>query len=947
MAQAQNSKLRYAGLKPWKIEDVVDVWRLKVQLTAAAQDLRSNPAAMRKRALELLKGALFRGRLIAKERLEAGAGGIDCAELLASVQDEVLKALFEFTVTQVFRVHNRTMAERVCICATGGYGRFALAPSSDIDILFIRPAKDAPWAEGLIEYILYMMWDMGLKVGHASRTIPECLRAAKEDFTIRTSVLETRYICGDPELFEELKFRLRNELFQGTASKFIAEKLKERDTRHRKQGESRYMVEPNIKDGKGGLRDLHTMFWIIKYVHDIDLDDTKSLIEKQIFTKEQAKTIEQAAEFLWTVRCHLHFLTGRAEERLTFDLQPEMARLMGYGDRADNPAVERFMKRYFLVAKSVGILTRILSAKLENEHLKNAPKGFSSIFSGTKLKTTADKKFTINSGRLGFANIEMVQNNYASMLEILLTANEMGLDIEPQALAEITRLSARNIKLFDDEKAREIFLKIMEIKGGPFEILNLMNETGLLGRMIPEFGRIVGQTQFNMYHHFTVDEHTLRAVRILGDIEKGDYEKQLPISTSIFPKIKNRRALYLAMLLHDVGKGEGDQQILGAKAARVACNRLKLGEEEIEIVEWLVGHHLIMSDTAQKRDLGDPLTVTNFAKTANSLEKLRLLLALTASDIMAVGPGIWNDWKAQLLRDLYKLTEAILRGGRADEAFVKQVLAQGAQGAREQIVKDEKVMQWFSTIDDAYWLGFDEGQHKWHHDEIRKMLYGADYPHVAIRLSPSRGATEVLVICKDREGLFAALAAVFANNGANVLDARIFTSKNGEAFDVFALQGSDASAFGEYEPHLIDVLKTNIIRAIQSSEAINLAFQSKFPKRLAAFRVEPIVVFDNFASNYDTLIEISGYDRPGLLAQIASVFHDEALNITSAHIGGIGERAQDAFYLRTRDGLKLLEPHRQARLKEKLENILSDNMPSAPTLVSKRQLAQARASLRR
>lgn len=947
MAKAQNSKLRHAGLKPWKIEDVIDGWRLKVQLNAAAQDLRANPNQMRKRALELLKGALFRGRLIAKERLEAGAGGIDCAELLAAVQDEVLKALFDFAVTQVFRVHNRTMAERLCICATGGYGRFALAPSSDIDILFIRPAKDAPWAEGLIEYVLYMMWDMGLKVGHASRTVPECLRAAKEDFTIRTSVLETRYICGDDELYEELRFRLRNELFQNSASEFIAEKLKERDTRHRKQGESRYMVEPNIKDGKGGLRDLHTMFWIIKYVHDIDLDDTKALIEKRIFTKEEAKTIEQAAEFLWTVRCHLHFLTGRPEERMTFDLQPEMARLMGYGDRADNPAVERFMKRYFLITKSIGVLTRILSAKLENEHLKKAPKGFSSLFSSPRPKTTADKKFIINSGRLGFARTESVQNNYVTMLELLLCAHELNLDIEPSALSEITRLAAKNIKLYDDEKSREVFLRIMEVKGGPFEILNLMNETGLLGRIIPEFGRIVGQTQFNMYHHFTVDEHTLRAVKILGDIEKGEYEKQLPISTSIFPKIKNRRALYLAMLLHDVGKGEGDQQILGAKAARIACNRLKLGEEEIEIVEWLVGHHLIMSDTAQKRDLGDPLTVSNFANATNSLEKLRLLLALTAADIMAVGPGIWNDWKAQLLRDLYKLTEAILRGGRADENFVRQVLAQGAQGAREQIVKDEKVLQWFSTIDDAYWLGFDEGQHKWHHDEIRKMLYGGNYPHVAIRFSPTRGATEVLVICNDREGLFASLASVFANNGANVLDARIFTSKNGEAFDVFALQGSDSNAFGIDEPHLIEALKQSLMQAMGSSQEVTLSFQSKFPKRLAAFRVEPIVVFDNLASNYDTVIEVSGYDRPGLLAQIASVFHDEALNITSAHIGGIGERAQDAFYLRTRDGLKLVEPYRQARVKEKLENILSDNMPKAPTLVSKRQLAQARASLRR
>lgn len=947
MPGAHQAKLKRAKLKPWKIVDVVDGWRLRVLLTAAAHEHEGNPNLMRNRALELLKSALFRGRMIAKERLEAGAGGLDCAELLAAVQDEVISALYDFATTHVFRVHIRTTAEKLSICATGGYGRFALAPSSDIDLLFIRPTKDASWAESVIEYMLYMLWDMGLKIGHASRTIAECLRAAKEDFTIRTAVLETRFIAGDNDLYQELEKRLRNEIFLNTGSEFIAAKLKEREARHSRTGESRYLVEPNIKDGKGGLRDLHTMFWIAKYLHDIDVNRTEDFIEKGIFTQEQARIFRESAEFLWTVRCHLHFLTGRPEERLTFDLQPEMARIMGYGDRADNPAVERFMKHYFLVTKSVGVLTRILSAKLEADHLKNAPKGFSGFFANAKPKSTNDKRFIITGGRVGFANSSIAIENKVAMLELFITAHKLGLDIEPNSLAQIASLANKFPNLDKNKNARDVFLKIMEIQGGPFEILNLLNETGLLGRMIPEFGRIVGQTQFNMYHHFTVDEHTLRALQVLGQIERGEFEKQLPVSTTIFPKIINHRALYLAMLLHDVGKGEGDQQILGAKAALKVCKRLELDEEETELISWLVGHHLIMSDTAQKRDLADPSTIANFADAVESLEKLRLLLALTVADIRAVGPGVWNDWKAQLLRDLYKLTEAILRGGRADENSVRNVLAHGAQAARELINNEPLSAAWLESMDNSYWLGFDKGQHFWHQEELKKMIEANKDIWVCSRIDEKRGATEIMIIAPDREGLFKALTSTFANHDANVLDARLFTTKGNHAFDVFAIQSIDGNAFGAQNPS-----RTNALLAALNDACINLKVDlikrnDKITRRIAAFYVEPIVVIDNHASQYDSVIEVSGRDRPGLLAHLAHVFQDEALNITSAHIGGIGVRAQDAFYVRNLSGLKIIEPHKIERLKLKIEEVLCFDEPQAPTLVSKRQLARARASLRR
>ena len=520
------------------------------------------------------------------------------------------------------------------------------------------------------------------------------------------------------------------------------------------------MVEPNVKDGKGGLRDLHTLFWIAKYLHNIK--EPEDYVTKGIFTQEQMRTFVQATEFLWTVRCHLHFLTGRPEERITFDLQPEMARLMGYGDRADNPAVERFMKRYFIVAKEVGALTRIMSAKLEADFLKQEPKGISRLLGAfQKPKALEDKRFALANGRIGFKDATIALQDSLSMLSIFILADKLNLDIDPTSLAQISRLAPKDLALGNNKAAKKLFLEIMETPNGPAKILNLMNECGLLGRMVPEFARIVGQTQFNMYHHYTVDEHTLLAVKILGDVEAGKCQAELPLATSIFPKILNRRSLYLAMLLHDVGKGEGDQQILGAKAARIACKRLGVDDDETELVAWLVGHHLIMSDVAQKRDLGDPTTITRFAEAVESLEKLRLLLALTVADIRAVGPGVWNDWKAQLLRDLYKITEAVLRGGRSDEALAHNVLAAQADETRGKILNDGVLAEWFSSIDNSYWLGFAEDQHLWHQGEIKKAIENGTLEHVASRIVINRAATEIMVLAADRQGLFSSIASVF------------------------------------------------------------------------------------------------------------------------------------------------------------------------------------------
>ncbi len=511
-------------LKPARIEHVVDGLRLRAQLSAVAA---SEGDGARAAVKDLLHGALFRGRMIAKERLEAGEHGLAVARLLAKVADEVVRALYDFTTTHVFRARNPTEGERFAIIAVGGYGRGELAPSSDLDLLFLRSYKQTPFAESVTEYMLYMLWDMGLKVGHASRTIDECIKLAREDHTIQTALLEGRRIAGDESLAAELEARFRKEVAQRDHAGFIAAKLAERDERHKRSGASRYMVEPNIKEGKGGLRDLHTLFWMAR--HRYGFLRPREYVEAGVFTNEERLAFRRALHFLWTVRCHLHFITARAEERLTFDLQPELAKRLGYRASATQSAVERFMKRYFLVAKEVGMLTRVLCARLEADQAKRAPKGLQRLIASSRKKTAPETPgFVIDGGRLNIEGAQVLRapSNVIRLFEI---AERRDLDVHPAALgAASRRVRSLAPSWRKDEKSREAFLKVAASERHPGAALRLMNEAGVLGKFVPEFGRIVARMQFNMYHHYTVDEHTLRAVEAISEIEHGRHGDQHP-----------------------------------------------------------------------------------------------------------------------------------------------------------------------------------------------------------------------------------------------------------------------------------------------------------------------------------------------------------------------------------------------------------------------------------
>lgn len=935
-------------LKPTRLEYVVDGLKLRSQLTAAARAAEGNTVEQRKQAIEILRAALFRGRMIAKERLENGAGGLETANLLSGITDEVISALYDFTTVHMFRARNPTEGERLALLAVGGYGRGTLAPFSDIDLLFLRPYKETAHIESVIEFMLYALWDLGFKVGHASRTVEECVKLSKSDFTIRTSILEARLLTGDAKLFADLQKRYREEVIRGTGGEFVAAKLHERDDRHARAGASRYMVEPNVKEGKGALRDLNTLFWIAQYLNP----DTphNQLMALGFLDNREITLFNRAIDFLWAVRSHLHFTTGRPEERLTFDLQPEIARRMGYGDRGDAPAVERFMRRYFNYAKEVGALTRAFCASLEEEEDKKKPIGLSRFMPGRKRKNGVKKPldapgFVEDGGRLSIESPEVFRDDPINLIRLFWLADRRNQDLHPDAFTVVTRsLHLITPKVRRDPEGVKLFLDILARGKQTLRTLTLMNEAGVLGRYIPEFGRIVAQMQFNMYHSYTVDEHTLLAVGVIADIAAGRLEDEHPLAVATYPLIEDKEALFLAMLMHDTGKGkEEGQEAGGAKTSRIAGTRMGLDAERVQLIAWLVEHHLVLSDFAQKRDVSDPDTVTAFADIVATPERLRSLLVLTVADIRAVGPGVWNGWKGQLIRDLVIATEAVFRGGRgADDSanFRRHQHAQAADARQTLLAVDPEAGAWANAMEDAYFTGWNATEIQGHAALGRRAL--ADGGAAASsRVRNDHNAAELTLAARDRKGLFADLASVMANLGANIVGARVYTSTSGQALDVFYVQDASGAAYGAENQTALDRLTRALEGAARGEPQSFESRRAHELGRAAAFSISPVIAVDNDASNAATVIEISARDRTGLLEAVARTLAEAGLSVVSAHIDNYGERAVDAFYVHEDGGGKLTDSRRISNLKKVLAETLGDD---EQVTVGRPRLQRARAS---
>ena len=902
--------------------DLLDGDALRRDLTALA---RANPDTMklRKLALAHIKTVFNDARAQVKARVEDGEmQGLAAAHALSAIQDALLQVLYDFATKHFYYAQNPTQAERIAIVATGGYGRGQMAPFSDVDLLFLRPYKETPWGESVIEFILHMLWDLGLKVGHATRSLAECARLAKQDVTIKTALLEARFLWGDQTIYDQMRQQFWNEADPRSSQTFVEAKLAERDQRHMRQGESRYLVEPNVKEGKGGLRDLQTLYWIGKYVYHTD--DTADLVG-EVYTRDELQTFQQAEALLWDVRVRLHYLVGRAEERISFDIQPDLAARMGFTGDSPRRAVEKFMKAYFLVAKDVGDLTRIFCSALEEQNRKPKP-SLARLLPGFLKPRTGTEDFFVESGRLN-APANAFRRDPVNLIRIFHMADQKSVDVHPAALRTITRsLDLIDEKLRDNPEANRLFLEILTSKRDPERTLRWMNEAGVLGRFVPAFDHAVGLMQFNMYHHYTVDEHLIRAVGVVAAIERGELKKEHPLSTEIIKRIKSRNVLYCAILLHDIAKGlPGDHSVVGANIAESLCPRLGLSASETSAVSWLVREHLVMSDTAQKRDLSDPKTVRDFVAAVQSPEMLRLLLVLTVADIRAVGPGVFNGWKGQLLRELYYEAEALMSGsdttpGRAAriqdaKAHLGDRIADLAPPVREHLLSRQY---------DGYWLAFDDAAHERQARLMARADGRGELLALLMQSDETRAATEVTIYTPDHPGLFSKLAGAIAISGGSIVDAKAFTTSDGFALDVFWIQDAEGETFDD--PSRQERLRQAIHKTLsgETSPRRVLAQRPARKKRVAAFKISPRVGFDNEASTSATVVEVEGLDRQGFLYDVTQALFESGLSISSSIVATYGERAIDVFYVRDGFGHKITHKDRLKSVEDRLLKVLDE-----------------------
>lgn len=900
--------------------------QLNRDIALLSEQHKDKPDGFRAAVVERFRQALEEGRAQARARLEHVGGGLDCAQFLSRLEDDLINGIYDYVTTYVYPT-NRSTAERLAIIAVGGYGRGTLAPGSDIDLLFLLPYKQTPWGESVVEAILYVLWDLRQKVGHSTRSVDECLRQSRDDMTIRTAVLESRFILGDEDLFIEMRTRFNYDIVRNSAAEFAAAKLAERDARVTRAGNSRYLVEPNIKESKGGLRDLNTLFWISKYVYRVS--EVDELVDAGLFTRRELDLFLRCEEFLWRVRCHLHFITGRAEERLSFDQQRAIAERLGYVPHAGLSAVERFMKHYFLIAKEVGDLTAIVCAALEERQAK--PRAMLDRFMGRLRKKTRKLPggdFAVEIDRITVASPDVFERNPVNLIRLYWMADQHRLAIHPDA----TRLVTQSLKRIDKNlrssaEANRLFLDILTSQHGSETVLRQMNEAGVLGRFLPDFGRIVAMMQFNMYHHYTVDEHLLRTVGVLNHIENGQLKEEHPLCAEILPSISNRTALYVALLLHDVAKGrEEDHSIAGARVARELCPRLGLSDAETETVAWLIEQHLIMSTIAQSRDLSDQKTIRTFADTVQTLERLRMLLILTVCDIRAVGPGVWNGWKGQLLRTLYWETEVLLTGGHS--AIDRKQRVMGAQDELRKALagwSDDDFATYAARHYPAYWLKVDVA-HKIRHAALLKSVHDSDYPLATeVATDAFRGVTELTVVAPDHPRLLSIIAGACAAAGANIVDAQIFTTTDGLAVDTIAI----SRAFDRDEDELrraarvADGIEKALRGQIRLSEAIAARMSSTHDAHAKTFPLAPDVTIDNNLSHRFTVLEVSGLDRPGLLYHLTAALSRLNLNIGSAHVVTFGEKAVDVFYVTDLTGAKIVNPSRQSTIRQALLDIFA------------------------
>jgi len=851
----------------------------------------------------LAKSYLDRGRALLFEKHRRGASGLEVAAAFSTVMDHLTRHLLgAISGDLLYRFPGQR--PRFAIIAQGGYGRGELNPQSDIDLLVLHPWKVTPFVERLTEKLLYTMYDSGLQVGHALRNISDCVRLGASDMKIRTALLDARFLCGDFALYGEFDKTVEKKLLKKSIARFVREKQDESRLRHESFGGSIYLLEPEVKEGEGGLRDIQTAHWIARA--KLKAKDLDSLAVNGIVSANDVVNLKESQDFLLRVRNELHFSTGRHQDQLTFEHQENVASALGFTGEGSLRAVEVFMRAYYLHAAQISRLSNLIVHRITE---RDKPRFTDKLSFGRVLR----EGIRLTRGHIYVTKPEVLAAHPENLVSIFDDAQKYGCQLSHETL-ECLR---QHLHLIDDElrrspAANEQFFSILKWKENVYETLLVMHRSGVLGAFIPEFGRLLCMALHDAYHIYTVDEHSRKLIKEIERLRAGDYIDALPLLTQIARETEKIELLYLGMMFHDIGKGfGGGHSERGAKMVRPITRRLRLNADDGAMVEFLVLHHLLMTSTAFRRDLEDERTTFEFAKTIGNVNNLKMLYLLTFADVKAVGPEVWNPWKASLLGELYvkalHLLEEVEKGEFQRED-VRAVIRRVQNRVRKQLKEshdEEKVERFIETMPERYFISTPESDIP-SHFELMERFRGKNI-EISVQHFPERDCTSVVICSLDRPGLFASITGVLSALSLDILNARIFTANDGRILDVFRISHHGRAElvmaeqkWNRFRALLEDVLdgKTDVAKLVESSKP-TFYLQKHAPK------VSTVVNIDNDVSDDFTVIEIFTEDRIGVLFRITYSLHQLGLSIHVAKISTNVDQVADVFYVTDQSGAKL------------------------------------------
>ena len=810
---------------------------------------------------------------------------------------------------------------QLCLIATGGYGRNELFPNSDIDILILLDSSDIkPLQDNLSDFSNFL-WDIGLKPGQSVRTIAECIQTAAEDQTIMTNLIETRLISGNQVLFTDLNQQI-SETDSWSSADFFAAKMQEQEQRYTKYHETAYNLEPNIKEGPGGLRDLQNIAWVFK--HHYKSSTLRELIKYGFFSAAEYNELIASRDILWRIRFALHTLTNRNEDRLAFDYQRELASQFGFVDTDNNPDVEQFMQYYFKTVTELERTNEIL-LQLFNEKLINPdqPK---------RLQPENDHFISIN-GYLEAKNSDIFSTHPLALLEIFpLLQHHISLK---GVTASTIRLIRKNLYLIDDDfrnnpAAKKIFISILKSPRGITHQFRRMNRYGILAAYLPAFSNIVARMQYDLFHIYTVDAHTLFVLRNLRRFSLEKHDNELPFCNTVFLRITKPEILYIAALFHDIAKGMGgDHSVLGEKIAQQFCTQHNLSKRDSKLITWLVRNHLVMSMTAQRKDISDPDVIHKFALKVGSIEYLNHLYLFTVADIRATNPSLWNSWKDSLLLELYTSTHSALHRGLQNPIARSERLYENKQEAKEELIglgiSESTINKTWNQIDDDYFLRYSAEETAWHTIAIASTTKD-ELPLVIIRPQNQRGSVEIFVYTKNENNIFSLSADTLDNLGLTILDARIVTVSLStteqyvlNSFQVLEQSGEPIEDL-DWEIHICRTLRNNLSTQ-NVKEQSNILRQSRQAKH---FPITNKIRFHKDPLSRYTIVEIITTDHAGLLASIGRAFIDLDVQLHDAKITTIGSRVEDMFSITDQQFRPITDEKRLANIQNVLLSILED-----------------------